>query len=286
MSQQQQWQGWQLEESSAEAYERYLVPLLFAPGAEGLIELAALKPGERVLDVACGTGIVARHATGHVGSGGKAVGLDVNEGMLEVARSVSRDIHPPIDWRRGDAADMPFADETFDVIFCQQGLQFFEDRPAALGEMHRVLAPDGRLLLSVLRSTKHNPGWRPLAEALERYVGPEAGAMMRAPFPSLSTDELRDLFAGAGFRDVHISIGIGPVRYPSAEEFLRLEAVSSPLAAPIGALEDNVREALIRDLSKTLVAYTDDDGIIFPAETYLVAASRAVPDDRRERSDS
>lgn len=217
MSQQQQWQGWQLEESSAKAYERYLVPLLFAPGAEGLIELAALKPGERVLDVACGTGIVARLAAARVGSGGKVVGLDVNEGMLEVARSISRDIHPPVEWWREDAADMPFADETFDVVFCQQGLQFFEDQPAALSEMHRILAPDGRLLLSVLRSIKHNPGWRPLAEALKRYVGPEAGVMMRSPFPIFNTDELRDLFAGAGFRDVHISIGIGPVRYPSAQ---------------------------------------------------------------------
>lgn len=280
MSQQVQWQGWQLDESSAEAYERYLVPLLFAPGAEGLIELAALKPGEQVLDVACGTGIVARVAAARVGSDGKVVGLDVNEGMLEVARSVSRDIHPLIEWRRADVSDMPFADETFDVIFCQQGLQFFKDRPAALSETHRVLAPDGRLVLSVLRSTKHNPGWALLAEVLERYVGPEAGAMMRSPFSSLSTDELRGLFAGAGFRDAHISIGIGPVRYPSAQEFLWLEAVSSPLATPIGALEDNVRIALIRDLKEALVEYTDDDGIIFPAETYLVAASRAVPDDR------
>lgn len=286
MSQQQQWQGWQLEESSAKAYERYLVPLLFAPGAEGLIELAALKPGERVLDVACGTGIVARRAAARVASGGKVVGLDVNEGMLGVARSVSRDIHPPIDWRRGDAVDMPFADETFDVICCQQGLQFFEDRPAALGEMHRVLAPDGRLLLSVLRSTKHNPGWALLVEALERYVGPDAGAIMRSPFPSLNADKLRDLFIGAGFRDVHISIGIGPVRYPSAEEFLRLEAVSSPLAAPIGVLADNVREALIRDLSEALVEYTDDDGIIFPAEIYLAVARRAEAGDRRGRPDA
>jgi SAM-dependent methyltransferase len=202
------------------------------------------------------------------------VGLDINEGMLEVARKVSSDVRPQIEWRQGDATDMPLPDEAFDVVFCQQGLQFFPDRPAALGEMHRVLVPNGRLALNVLRSTEHNPGYRLLAEALERHVGPDAGAMMRSPFSSLSAHELRDLIESAGFRDVRIHLGIGPVRYPSVEELLRWEGVSSPLAGPIGALTDDVRAALIRDLSEALRAYTDDDGVVFPAETHLAVAHR------------
>jgi SAM-dependent methyltransferase len=274
MSELRQGEGWQLEESSAEAYEHYLVPLLFAPGAEYLVELAAPGPGERVLDVACGTGIVARRAAQRVGSGGTVVGLDINEGMLEVARKVSSDVRPQIEWRQGDATDMPLPDGAFDVVFCQQGLQFFPDRPAALGEMHRVLAPNGRLALSVLRSTEHNPGYRLLAEALERHVGPDAGSMMRSPFPSLSADELRDLITGAGFWDVKVFLGIGPVCYPSVEDLVRWEGASSPLAGPIGALGDNVREALIRDLGQALRTYSDDDGIVFPTETYLVVARR------------
>jgi ubiquinone/menaquinone biosynthesis C-methylase UbiE len=274
MSELRRWEGWQLEESSAEAYERYLVPLLFAPGAQYLVELAAPGPGERVLDVACGTGIVARCAVRRVGSGGKVVGLDINEGMLEVARKVSADIHPAIEWQQGDATDMPLPDRAFDVVFCQQGLQFFPDRPAALVEMHRILVQNGRLVLSILRSIEHNPGYRLLAEALERHVGPSAGAMMRSPFPSLSADELRDLITGAGFRDVRIYLGVGPVRYPSVEEFLRWEGASSPLAGPIGALRDDVREALIRDVGEALRTYTDDEGIVFPTETYLAAARR------------
>jgi ubiquinone/menaquinone biosynthesis C-methylase UbiE len=274
MSELRQWEGWQLEENSAEAYERYLVPLIFAPGSEYLIELAGLGTGERVLDVACGTGIVARRAAMRVGSGGKVIGLDINEGMLEVARKVSSEICPTIEWQQGDATDMPLLDRAFDVVFCQQGLQFFPDRPAALGEMHRVLVPNGRLALSLLRSTEYNPGYRLLAEALERHAGPKAGAMMRSPFSSLSADELRNLITRAGFRDVKIVLGIGAVRYPSAEELVRWEGASSPLAGPIGALKDDVRAALIRDVGDALRAYTDDNGIVFPAETHLAVARR------------
>jgi ubiquinone/menaquinone biosynthesis C-methylase UbiE len=274
MSELRRWEGWQLQESTAEAYERYLVPLLFAPGAEYLIELASLGAEERVLDVGCGTGIVARRVAWRVGADGKVVGLDINESMLEVARKVSSDIRPAIEWRKGDATDMPLPDGAFDVVFCQQGWQFFPNRSAALGEMHRVLVPNGRLVLSVLRSTEHNPGYRLLAEALERHVGVDAGSMMRSPFSSLNTDELRDLITGAGFRDVKIFLGIGPVRYPSAEDFVRWEGASSPLAGPIGALTDDVRAALIRDVGEALRSYMDDDGIVFPAETYLAIARR------------
>ena len=274
MSELRRWEGWQLQEGSAEAYERYLVPLLFAPGAEYLIELASLGPEERVLDVACGTGIVARRAARRGGADGKVVGLDINEGMLEVARKTSSDIRPAIEWRQGDATDLPLPDGAFDVVFCQQGLQFFADRSAALGEMHRVLVPNGRLVLSVLRSIEYNPGYRLLAEALERHVGANAGSMMRSPFSSLNADDLRDLITGAGFRDVKIFLGIGPVRYPSAEDFVVWEGASSPLAGPIGALTDDVRTALIRDVGEALRSYTDDDGIVFPAETYLAIARR------------
>jgi ubiquinone/menaquinone biosynthesis C-methylase UbiE len=139
---------WQLDESSAKVYERYLVPLFFAPGAQYLIELAALKAGERVLDVACGTGIVARTAAQRVGNSGTVIGLDLNEGMLEVARTASSNIHPHIEWRKGDVKEIPFEDSSFDVGFCQQGLQFFSDRLAALRETHRVLKSNGRLALS------------------------------------------------------------------------------------------------------------------------------------------
>jgi ubiquinone/menaquinone biosynthesis C-methylase UbiE len=268
------WEQWQVDANSAEAYERHLVPLFMAPGARYLIELAALGPDERVLDVGCGTGIVARTAAARVGAGGTIVGLDMNEGMLAVARRLSAEVRPTIEWRQGDAARLPFSDAAFDVVFCQQALQFFPDRLAALREMHRVLAPDGRLALSVMRSTEHNPGYAALADAFERRVGPEAGAMERSPFPALSAGALRQLIAGAGFREVRLLIGIGPARYPSVAEFVRQEAASSPLAGPIGALPGDVRDALIHDVEEALREYADDDGIVFPTATYLVVGRR------------
>lgn len=272
--QQTELEQWQLDGNSAEAYERYLVPPLFAPGAEALTALAELERGEQVLDVACGTGIVARRAAPQVGTDGRVVGLDVNEGMLEVARTAADDLEPVIAWHRGDALDLPFSDATFDVVFCQQGLQFISGRGAALREMHRVLAPEGRLALSVLRPIEHNPGWALLADVLEQHVGAKGGAMMRSPFASLSTDGLRDLITEAGFREMTLTIGIGPVRYPSAEEFLRREAASSPLAGPIGTLDEKERQSMIEDLKITLQSHMDDNGVVFPSSTYLVLAHR------------
>jgi SAM-dependent methyltransferase len=123
------WQGWQLAGCLPENYERHLVPALFGPWAAQLVELAAPGPGERVLDVACGTGIVARRAAALVQPGGAVAGLDSNRGMLEVARAAAAEVRPVIDWRAGDAADLPFPDGVFEVVLCQQGLQFFPELP-------------------------------------------------------------------------------------------------------------------------------------------------------------
>lgn len=273
MSQSGQLKQWQqLDESAAKAYERYMVPLMFAPGAQFLVELAAPKAGERLLDVACGTGIVARTAASRVGDAGKVAGLDASESMLKVARQRSSEFQPAIEWKHGDASNIPFPEAAFDVVCCQQGFQFFSDQLAVLREMRRVLAPNGRLALSVLRSIDYNPGYARFAEALERYIGADAAAIMRSPFPAMNANELRDRIASAGFWDVRLLIGIGPVRYPSVEEFFQWEATSWLLAKPLESLTDNVRQALIRGLGDALHEYTDDAGIVFPAETYLAVA--------------
>jgi ubiquinone/menaquinone biosynthesis C-methylase UbiE len=152
MSQQMDWTG--SGGSAAELFERYGVQAIFGPWAADLVALAAPQPGERVLDVACGTGAVARLAAQRVGPTGAVAGLDLNPEMLVVARSQPPPDGTRIAWHEGNASAMPLADAAFEVVLCQQGVQFFPDRAAALREMHRVLAPGGRLVLSVWRSLR------------------------------------------------------------------------------------------------------------------------------------
>lgn len=265
---------WQLDGGIAHAYERYLVPVLFAPWAERLVQLAAPAPGERVLDVACGTGIVARRAAARVGAGGAVAGLDLNQSTLEVARAAAAQAGASIDWQAGDAAGLPFPDGAFEIVFCQQGLQFFPDRALALREMRRVLVPGGRLALSMWRPIRYSPGFAVLAQMLDRHAGPGGAAVMHAPFAGPDAQTLRQLVTGAGFGTAQLLIGIGDARFPSPEEFLRQEAVSTPLAGPVGALDTNARKALIRDLQRALQPCSDDDGVIFPIQTWLITATR------------
>ena len=266
--------GWQLEQSAPEAYERYLVPPIFAPWADQLIETGDVCEGDRVLDVACGTGIVARRAASRVGTSGSVVGLDINEGMIAVAEETAAAIQPSIEWRQGDATDLPFSDERFDVVCCQQALQFFDDPVAVVEEIQRVLTPGGNVALTVWRPLDYQPAYVVLAEALERHVGDEAGTMMRSPFPVWDGEDLRTLVQEAGFDDVSVTIEIGSVRYPSVEEFVRREAASSPLAEPIAAVDRELRDELIQAVEDALYTYVDDEGIVSPMESYAVTADR------------
>ena len=262
--------GWQIEQSASEAYEQFLVPPIFEPWAHRLIETGRVQEGDRVLDVACGTGIVARQAASRVGSGGSVVGVDVNEGMLAVAEEATADVQPPIEWRQGDATELPFTDEEFDIVCCQQALQFFDEPVAALEEMRRVLKPGGRVALSVWRPLHYQPAYVVLADALERYIGDNAGTMMRSPFPDWEEGHLRTLASDAGFDNASVTIEIGSVRYPSVAEYVRREAASSPLAEPIAAVEQEVRDELIQEVEDALRAYVDDEGIVSPMESYVI----------------
>ena len=158
-------ESFQITAEAAELYEAAFVPSFFAQWAPVLCELAGVEAGDRVLDVACGTGIVARTAAERTGPAGRVVGLDLNEAMLDVARRVG----PDLDWRQGDAASLPFPDRGFDVVLCQMALMFFPDRLAAVGEMARVVTGGGTVGLLVpsgsrrsrrsRRSSSSPPGW-------------------------------------------------------------------------------------------------------------------------------
>ena len=272
MSQQGQWQ---VAGSAPEVYERELVPAVFGVWAPILVGLARHRPGNRVLDVACGTGIVARIASARVGPTGSVVGVDLNPGMLSVARSVvSTDARSggPIHWQEASADKLPFPDGSFDVVYCQLGLQFFADRAAALREMRRVLHADGSLALMVWQGIHESPGFAALAEALERHVGQAAATIMRAPFGLSNSDELADLVRTAGFQGIAIQQRRETVRFPSVERFVLSYVSGSPLAGPVLQANDAARDALITDVRNALGKYTSNTELAFPIAAHLLTA--------------
>ncbi len=259
--------GWQLTGSSADAYEQLLVPAIFEPWAQGLVDMADPRPGENVLDAACGTGVVARTAAPRVRPDGTVTGVDVNAGMLATARGADA----AIEWRQADATALPFPDGTFDLVLCQQGFQFMADREAAARELRRVLARPGRLALSTWRAIECSPGYAAFADALERHAG--AGGIMRAPFALGDQESLRRLLLGAGFDGVRIVIDVKVCRFPSVADFLRYEVLASPLAEPVGRLDPGAHDALLAHLEDVLGAYVDDDGLALPIESHVAVAT-------------
>jgi ubiquinone/menaquinone biosynthesis C-methylase UbiE len=254
----------------AEANERYIMAAFGNAWAQALVHLAAPDEGDRVLDVACGTGPVARYAAPLVGPTGRVIGLDLNVDMLAIARAMPQREGVAIEWQEGNATALPFPDASFDRVCCQQGLQFFPDRPAALQEMCRVLVPGGRLALAVWRGLEHQPFYAALTEALERSVSPEAAASLRAAFTLANADELRTLVAGAGFQDIRIRSRI--TRYPSLEDFVLGYLSGTPMAGAVAALDEKTRTAMVEHVRTSLRAYVGDDGMAASWEAHLVTA--------------
>jgi len=246
----------QFRGSAAESYERYFVPAIGAPLAADLIETAALHPGERVLDVACGTGIATRLAAERLGDSGQLVGTDVNPGMLEVARSVADGT--PIEWREANAESQPFVDESFDVVLCQMGLQFVPNKLAALREMRRVLASGGRAVLNL-------PGPAPepmavFADALARHVDPKVASFLHLVFSLYEAHEVREIMESAGFREVDVLRATKDLRVPPPEQFMWQYIYSTPMAGVLAELDEERRAALEREVCRQWLEHCSDGG--------------------------
>jgi len=249
-------------------YERFFVPAIGGPLAANLIRLAGLREGERVLDVACGTGVVARLATAEVGAAGTVTGVDVNPGMLAVARSAT----PPgqsIEWHEATAEAMPLKDASFDVVLCQMGLQFMPDQHAALHEMWRVLVPGGRAILTV-----PGPTPRPftiMGEALARHLGRDAAGFVHVVFSLHDTAEIERLVTGAGFRDVTVEADTTTLRLPPPEDFLWQYVYSTPLAGTVAQMDDERRAAVERDVVAEWQDFVEERALV--VQVRMVAAT-------------
>lgn len=267
---------WQLDGRAPELYQRYLVPAMTAMWAVDLVDRLAVRAGQRVLDVACGTGVVARTAAARAGTLGRVAAVDINSGMLAVARSLPQVRGATIDWIESSALELPFSDSSFDVVACQFGLQFFPDRSTALSEMRRVLETGARLGLNVFGPIEHNPATHALADALDRHLAPDASLAKRREHALADADVLRTGVVEAGFRDLTLQTTTRLVRFPSAAEYVRVQFAATPLAALIeaGAQGERLIQAVEKDVGEALQAYVKEDGLMFPQEVHVVLATR------------
>ena len=256
----------------ADNYERFFVPTIGEPFARALVAQADIRPSEHVLDVACGTGVVARLITRTPGRIGNVTGLDSNASMLAVAEAVTIPADA-VEWRRAPAEDMPFPDASFDVVLCQMGLQFMEDLAGALSEMRRVSRPGGRVLVSV-------PGpimgvFTPLADALDHHVGPEVGAFVRQVFSLHDVDSLRGMLERAGFVDVTVDATKYDLELPTSHDFLWQYIHCTPLTGVMSEIGADRVAALERDVIEAWEPFVVDAGLKH-RQRLVVASANAV----------
>ena len=256
--------------TTAERYEDDFVPAFFAQWAATICAAAGLRAGDRVLDVGCGTGIVTRTAADLIGSA-DVVGLDPNDAMLTVARRV----RPDLDFRRGQAEDLPFPAAHFDVVLSQMALMFFADRRRALAEMTRVVRPGGTIALLVPNQLARQPGFGPFVAVAARHAGTAARELLSGYFSCGDADELCALLEAAGQRVDQVSFPAGTYRAPSVDAFVRTEVESTPLIERI----DEATYARIRaDAVAAMAPFTIADGSVSaPFECLLVVARKDGP---------
>lgn len=253
-----------------EMYEQWLVGPLFRPWAELTLEELELSPGDRVLDIACGTGIVARVAKERLGDAGYIVGIDISSDMLSVARAQA----PRIDWREGNAIALPLRDgEQFNVVVCQQGMQFFPEMTAAAAQMRRALAKGGRLAVAAWRSDDEIPFFRALRRVAERHLG----AIIDQRYSFGDAAALEALLRGAGFDGVQSRKISRTIRFTEGAPFLRLNTMALVGMSAAGkAMADEERKRVVEEIVgesvPVLQQYSDGSGLLFELSTNLATA--------------
>lgn len=260
----------------AETYERFMVPFRFRPWAVELLDRVTLGPGTRMLDVACGTGIVARVAADRLAGKGSVTGVDMNPAMIEVGARVAAEEGLEIDWQVGKVESLPFADCSFDLVTIQQGLQFFPDQPAALRECLRVLVPGGTLAVGIWSSLEKQGIQQPYAEAIERVTG---SASMHASYGTVTEESLHALISGAGFADISIEEVTIDLAYDDADTFVvrMVEGTSAGVPTMHGRSNEEraaLADAVAREMSAALQSSTVDDQLITQSTAYLATGVR------------
>ena len=267
---------WSAQGGNAPAtYQEFLVPAMFTPFAERLAADTGISEGTRVLDVACGTGAASRVVARHAGASGGVVGVDLGEPTLAIARAIDpEEGAAPIEYHQGDATALPVEDGSFDVAICQQGLQFFPEKEAALREMRRALKPGGRLGVATWVDAERLP-FGALVEALARHFGDEVRGQMNSPF-ALPAAELERLVEAAGFSDVDLLEEEIECTFAAApDEFARRTIAAGPLAQFFSAQPAEKQQAVADDVAEALAPHAVEGGrtIRTPMYSNVVVAS-------------
>jgi ubiquinone/menaquinone biosynthesis C-methylase UbiE len=258
----------------AEGYESYMVPTLFGPWATRLIEAADTRPGERVLDVGCGTGVVARRVASRLGTDGAVAGVDVSANMLEVARASGARERVSVDWREANAEQLPFPGSSFDVVLCQFALMFFPDKAAALAEMRRVVTTEGRVLVSVWQGLDRHPFYQTLHNVIQNRLGLSA---LQDIFSLGDSAELREVVMRAGFQRVEVEPISMTAHFPSPDAFLAGEIEVDTAATPsMQHLDAPARQAIVAaiaaDMKAPLGDVTEDNHVVIPFHAQIATA--------------
>lgn len=259
--------GFQVSGSAPEHYERFNA-VLMAPFVEAIVERAQVQSGASVLDVACGTGFVARRLAEVVGPAGRVAGIDLNPGMVAVAQRVGGPASgAAIEWHEGSALELPFADEAFDAVVCQQGIQFFPDIPVAVSQMHRVLRSGSRAAVTFWASLDSQTYFREQQDRLQRLIGQSmAGAF------ALDPEIVRRAFVDARFRDIEVARVEPTVVLPNLTEYAMGQVGTLPLAPAFNALDESARVEYVRDLTAALEPHrTGRDEHAMPFVSWIVS---------------
>jgi ubiquinone/menaquinone biosynthesis C-methylase UbiE len=258
----------QEQREAAKGYDSLLVPALFGEWAVKVADAAEIAPGQRVLDVACGTGVLSREIASRVTSSGYVVGLDPNHGMLAFARELS----PDIEWENGVAESLPFPDESFDVVVSQFGLMFFTDREKAIREMLRVLNPGGRMVVAVWDSLQNTPAYAASVALLQELAGKSAADALSAPYSLGDLQELATLFGHAGAHPIDIATQSGTARFPSISVMVEADLRGWLPVMGVELSEEKIGQILNRAESVLSSYVTSDGKVVFDSPAHVVKA--------------
>ncbi len=258
------------KESPAEIYDDMFVPTFFGRFTGLTLDAARVDRGHTVMDVGCGTGALAVAAAGRVGPEGNVAGLDPNEEMLEQARL--KDV--PIDWHQGPAEQIPFEDETFDSVVSQFSLMYFDDKPKALQEMHRVLKPGGKFAVLVPDAIDRSPGFSVATELLHRLFGEEVARGMREPFQDGDPDYLKAICDDAGLRNAEITRATGAGRFDTPSDFMKVEGSCAWTLG--GLLNDEQLNQLYKESNQAFKPFQHSDGsIMIETPSLIIQATKS-----------